>query len=275
MIGWITDPHLSFINDAGQFGKNLVKEFPEVQKWIVTGDIAESNNFVKIMNDFQYGVNTDVYFVLGNHDYYGSSFQEMDAKVDAMDNDKLVWLKKGPVFFDNFALVGNSGWYDAEFGNQNTNVMLNDFNFIQELQPFDRISLIRSCQDRATQLASKLGQDLTLAVEKHDNILVATHVPPFKEATWHDHKPSNNEWLPWFSSFNTGSMLANFADKYPDKKFIVLCGHTHGSGIYHFSENMTVFTGASKYRYPGVSGIFDPKLFKLETNDFRLIFGQY
>lgn len=275
MIGWITDPHLSFIFSPEAFGKSLSEEFPEVESWLITGDIAESNNFVSIMNDFQSGTGVPVYFVLGNHDYYGSSFQEMDAKVDAIDNKNLIWLKKGPVFFDNFALVGNGGWYDAEFGNQNTRVMLNDFNFIQELQPFDRISLIKSCQDRATLLASKLGQDLTLAVEKHDNIVVATHVPPFKEATWHQGKPSNNEWLPWFSSFSTGSVLANFANKHSDKKFIVLCGHTHSSGFYKYSENMTIFTGASKYRYPGVSGLFDPELFKLEINDFRLNFSQH
>ena len=71
-LTWLTDPHLDFLeSDALEtFISRVAAE--ESDGLIISGDIAESHTVLPILERFDQVLKTPVYFVLGNHDYYGS-----------------------------------------------------------------------------------------------------------------------------------------------------------------------------------------------------------
>lgn len=278
MIGWITDPHLNFLRSSDDFGIWLRQEFPEVDLWLITGDIAESYDVFGYLVDLRVALGKDVLFILGNHDYYHASFDEVDEEAGELGSHTgVTWLRgAGVVTVGNTAIVGNCGWFDARYGNSRTHIALNDFRFIVDLAPgqFNRDLLVQLCDNRAKRLAEELRERMREAAKQSDNILVATHIPPYAEACWHEGKVSNADWLPWFTSYATGQAIGQVAGENPTKRFVVLCGHTHGSGVYT-RDNITVYTGASEYRDPGVSGLINTDTLTVDISDDRLYFGKY
>ena len=94
------------------------------------------------------------------------------------------------------------------------------------------------------------------ALERFDEVLVLTHVPPFREACWHQGRISDDAWLPGFTCKAMGQMLIEGARDHPDREVTVLCGHTHGSGEAHILKNLVAITGEARYGAPG-SGPID------------------
>ena len=87
-------------------------------------------------------------------------------------------------------------------------------------------------------------------------IIVLTHVPLFPEVYMHEGQQSDNNWLPFFSSKATGDVLLSAAERYPDKNFLVLCGHTHSAGDYSPKENIRIRAGKAQYRFPEIQDVF-------------------
>lgn len=85
------------------------------------------------------------------------------------------------------------------------------------------------------------------AAKDNNQVVVVTHVPPFGGAAWHEGRPSDDDWVPWFSCKAIGDALLNCAVKNPAVDFLVICGHTHGSGEYSPCSNLKVKTGAAEY----------------------------
>jgi hypothetical protein len=75
-LTWITDPHFNFLPPFGAlaFGQYVAKE-TGCDAVVLTGDIAESKSLEKASKGFAEGLDKPVYFVLGNHDYYGGSIR--------------------------------------------------------------------------------------------------------------------------------------------------------------------------------------------------------
>jgi predicted MPP superfamily phosphohydrolase len=95
------------------------------------------------------------------------------------------------------------------------------------------------------------------ALERYPLVIVATHVPPFKEACWHEGKLSNDDWLPFFTCKSVGDVLLEAARGKPDHRLEVLCGHTHGAGVAELAPNLIVRTGGAEYGRPELQGVFD------------------
>jgi len=89
------------------------------------------------------------------------------------------------------------------------------------------------------------------------HVVVVTHVPPFREAAWHEGRPSNDDWVPWFACKATGEAIVACARDCPRTEFIVLCGHTHGAGIHSPAANVMVHTAVAEYGAPGVQRLFE------------------
>lgn len=259
-ILWITDPHLDFLPKKigpKTFGQSM-SEY-ESDAVLFTGDISESPGFLDNLKYFQEGYGNHVYFIMGNHDYYGSSFNSHDEKVSALDKNVFTWLRNKNALFKDFALVGNSGWYDIKYGNPNSQLNMSDFYAIADLRSAQLVDyhegLIEACRERASEMAQLLRKDIDKACETHDNIFIATHVPPYANATWHQGMLSDDTWMPFFSSKATGDVIDEMLDIYPSKTFTVLCGHTHSSGRYTRRDNCVVYTGHSEYRDPRACGL--------------------
>lgn len=105
--------------------------------------------------------------------------------------------------------------------------------------------------------AKKLYNDLVAAINDHrpKQIVILTHVPPFKEACMRQGKISDDDWLPYFSSKATGDVLLQVAKANSAIKFLVLCGHTHSEALYQSSNNLVIKAGKAEYFQPEVQEI--------------------
>jgi 3',5'-cyclic-AMP phosphodiesterase len=87
--------------------------------------------------------------------------------------------------------------------------------------------------------------------------VLATHVPPFRDACWHEGTISDDEWLPHFTSKAMGDALLEIMRDHPAQELTVLCGHTHGRGEARLAENILVLTGGAEYGSPAIERVFE------------------
>lgn len=250
---WLTDLHLNFISEVDII--KFINSLEPVSGAVITGDIAESLSIKRLLLCFKKHFNKPIYFVLGNHDYYGSYIKDVDNEMSKihLDND-LHWLRNAVHLSDDVGMVGTEGWYDGHYGNGiNSKVRMLDWEIVLDIN--DRIvEIINNGEGNILGVLRKIARQMSNHLERALNnlgekrtIVIATHVPPYKNAAVHNGKISNDDWLPWFSSKMTGSVIDEYAKKYPNTKFIVLCGHTHSSGVYNRAKNVIVYTGAARY----------------------------
>jgi predicted phosphohydrolase len=268
---WATDLHLNFLKQIKSYNKQSVVEFakyisiehPNANAWILTGDISDGLNIIDQLNYLSIGFQKPIYFVLGNHDFFHSSFNKINNEIRQLckSNSNLINLNNKIIDYNkDIVIIGTDGWYDARIGNTNSRVDLNDFYIIEELFPGKNyrdllISIIRNkCDDYNNQLK------LTLAKAYNTNkstIIIATHVAPYVESAIYNGQPSDREWAPWFVNVNLGLFLEDEADNHPNINFVVLCGHSHSAMIYNHRNNLTVYTGPAKYGYPDIAGYIE------------------
>lgn len=262
---WITDPHLNFLQDPEAFGQTVARLAPDSTACLFTGDIAEAPSLASCLTLFHKGFGTSkhLYFVLGNHDYYYGSFEDVRVNTVALcaKSPNMFWLRSTwPVTLTSqeghVVLTGHDGWYDARSGyGWRSQVAMCDFQLISELRRAGRDipqRLASVAREWVAQAREKLQQSLE---QEPTRVLFATHVPPFPKAAWHKGKQSDGHWLPWFCNVGLGEVLAEVAQANPKVQFDVYCGHTHSSGEYKHFENLTVHTGGSDYGAPYISKI--------------------
>lgn len=246
-VVWLTDLHLNFISSSTitNFLKKVERVAPDII--LVTGDTGESHDVFEYLG--MIGSIAPVYYVLGNHDYWGASIKSVRKEaLGRILTSKSIWLGGiVPIkLTENTRLIGVDGWGDAQCGNVMTSqVWMNDWDCIQELKTASRQGAI----ERITQLnalGKQEGQRLKKKLEQVSaakNLIVATHVPPFPDACWHKGKRSESDWQPWYTCIGVGKVLADFAVEHPETNVTVLCGHTHGKGVYQHLPNLIVKTG--------------------------------
>ncbi len=261
-LAWATDVHLNFLSAGGldTFCAALAREEPDAV--LLTGDIAEAPTLEPLLSLMAAELKTPIYFVLGNHDYYRGSIPRVRAAVTALCQRSpwLSWLPAAGVvpLADDVALVGVDGWADGRLGDYvRSPVMLNDYVLIAELAGLTRGARLDRLHQLGDAEAARLAELLAEALPRHRRVIVATHVPPFKEACWHEGKISDDDWLPHFTSRAVGEVLRRTAAAHPDRTLRVLCGHTHGAGTAQILPNLRVVTGGAEYGEPRVQGVID------------------
>jgi Icc-related predicted phosphoesterase len=93
-------------------------------------------------------------------------------------------------------------------------------------------------------------------LDRYKEVVMLTHVPPLREACWHEGNISDDEWAPHFTCKAVGDVLLEVMPDYPDHSLMVLCGHTHGRGETHPLPNLRILTGAAQYGNPDIEQIF-------------------
>jgi predicted phosphohydrolase len=237
-VTWLTDLHLNFLN-ANQLDDFLAALRREASDLLlITGDTAESYDLHGYLDRL-----TDVaplYFVLGNHDFYRSTIAEVRHRAAATGR----WLPAtGPQrLTETTTLVGIDGWGDARCGNLQSRVALSDWRVIGDLLGQTPPQRIETLQALGAQEATALREQLA-RLDPTQQLLVLTHVPPFAEACWYNGRPSEPDWLPWFTCIAVGEVLLDHARHHPGTAITVLCGHTHGRGEHRPVDNLLVRTG--------------------------------
>jgi len=98
-------------------------------------------------------------------------------------------------------------------------VILKDFLLIEELRHWrdhytlDKPALRAALQALGDEAAGHLRRILPSAAERYSQVIVATHVPPCREAAWYQGRPSADDYLPFFSCKAVGDVLLEAAGK--------------------------------------------------------------
>ncbi|MCK5605999.1 metallophosphoesterase [Candidatus Pacearchaeota archaeon] len=257
---WLTDIHLNFLkNDQiDNFLQSLCSE--SVDCFFISGDIGEADRIIDYLKRAESVLKRPIYFVLGNHDYYEGSIKEVRSLVADLvkDSENLFWLNEVDYvsLSADTVLIGHDSWADGRFGDFYLSpVELNDFYLIDELKTRNRAVRINAIQELANDAVEHFRRVLPLALKKHKKIIVLTHVPPFREATWHEGQISGDDWLPFFSCKVVGEILKDFMEQCPMIEMTVLCGHTHSFGQCQILPNLKVTIGIAEYGSPQIQQI--------------------
>jgi hypothetical protein len=259
-LAWATDPHLNFVDRHSREAFYASAAEAQASAVLLGGDIGEAPDFALFLNELDNRLDLPIYFVLGNHDFYRGSIAGVRAKAHALCQavPDLHWLNAAGIvpLTESTCLLGHDGWGDARLGDPwGSRVFLNDWNFIGEFIGLDldeRIARLRALGDEA---AAHFRAVLPEALSRFRELLVLTHVPPFREACWHEGRISNDEWLPHFTCKAVGEVLADAMDSHPECRMTVLCGHTHSPGEAHILPNLWVLTGGARYGEPRVQRV--------------------
>ncbi len=254
-IAWITDVHLNFLEpqEVETFCRSIVDSGPDaVLLGGDTGVVPSIRAYLKILEN---ELRRPIYFVLGNHDFYHGSIARVRKEIkEISDNSRwLHWLPAtGAVeLTPETGLIGIDSWADGRFGDyEKSQVMLNDYLFIEEFVGLDRRARLKKLNQLGDDAAAELYDTLPAALGRFSHTILLTHVPPFEAACRHEGNPTDENWLPHFSCRAVGEALFELMRSYSHRKLTVLCGHTHSPGRAQILPNLIVKTGGAIYGSP-------------------------
>jgi 3',5'-cyclic AMP phosphodiesterase CpdA len=259
-LSWLTDIHLNFVSPRE--GRDFVDSVASsgADAVLIGGDIADAAVVVEWLQVMDEVLQRPIYFVLGNHDFYGSSIASVRERVAACCHSSqwLTWLdeREAVALTKQTGLIGHSGWADGQYGDYTgSRVQLNDYRLISELAWLDRDTRGAKLAGLGREAADHISRVLPDALGRFQHVVVLTHVPPFREAAWYDGELCDDEWLPHFACRAVGEALLDIARDFPDRRLTVLCGHTHGDGEAQMLPNLRVITGAARYGQPQVQSL--------------------
>ena len=256
---WLTDLHFNFLtpNQVEAFCQRLVAEDPSGV--LIGGDIGEADTAATYLQTLEAALQRPIYFVLGNHDFYGGSIDAVRAEMRrlARDSRRLHWLPTAGIvpLTEGTCLIGHGAWADGRLGNyRGSDVMLNDYFLIRELTGLDRATRLTRLNELGDEAATYLDGLLPRALDRFHHVILLTHAPPFREACWHEGEISDENWLPHFSCKAVGDVLIRRMREHEACEMTVLCGHTHSAGRAQILPNLHVKTGRAVYGRPQIQG---------------------
>lgn len=253
--GWLTDTHFDFLSKS-EFLKYVSHlESQNLDGIFLTGDVSTGQEVSFHLKTLSRILRKPIYFVLGNHDFYRSTFKNISDEVTylAETDPNLHFMSASPeplYLNDKVAVIGHDGWYDARFRNPLTTlVFAMDFLFINDFKfknsNADRIRLVRELADKS---AKHVEYQLYKAIETHDIIYLLTHVPPWPRLTHRFFGLADAFWMPYNSSMIMADTIISIMKYHPNKKLIILSGHTHLGRTEKISNNIELRVGDASLR---------------------------
>lgn len=276
-FAWCTDIHLDFIDGPDDVGR-VVDEFAvplselDCDGVIISGDISLAQHICRHLAILDKYVAKPIYFVLGNHDFYGGGFESVrrDVRKVCSDSQFLRYLTGAAAasLTSTTAIVGDDGWYDARHGEAETSpyVMTDWFRIHDYVNAGSMqvgawgprphmgtvIAVSRGIADAA---ANRLLTAARAAATTHERVVIVTHIPPWTKVHRYGGKAATPASHPWYTSAATGKAIEAVAAEFPNVFFEVLCGHTHGAFKARISENIMCSVGGADYGLPVVSAM--------------------
>lgn len=273
---WLTDIHLDFIDNSREpssIRKGFAEPLSQIQcdGYFVTGDISLAPDVVRHLKEVDACINKPMYFVCGNHDFYGGDFGSVRARLKELcatsKNLRYMTTSEYLPLTDRTAIVGHDGWYDVQHGDPNqSKFLMSDWVRILDYSKHNLLSetpdglkvdagkVVKLSRKFAAAAADHIKKQLTAAVAVHSEIVVLTHVPPYPQVHV-DNKKGHPGMMPWYTSKAIGDVISSVAAAHPAKRFNVFCGHTHGQASVQIAHNVYCYVGGAEYGNPSVAGL--------------------
>jgi 3',5'-cyclic-AMP phosphodiesterase len=261
-FAWLTDIHLNFlsIDAVDEFLVGLAGE--RLDGVLLGGDIAEAIELCDYLQRIDDQLQTDVFFVLGNHDYYSGWIGPVREQVRQLcaARPRLHYLSQsGPSeLAGGIGLVGHDGWADARLGDYEKSVVsMQDFRLIGDFAGLGKSARLPRLHALGDEAANHFRRVLPEALAQFERVVLLTHVPPLREACWHEGRTSDDDWAPFFTCRAVGDAILEIMADHPRQQLLVLCGHTHGAGVAQPLPNVAILTGGAEYGQPAVQRVFE------------------
>ncbi|MEQ1851301.1 MAG: metallophosphoesterase [Chthoniobacteraceae bacterium] len=258
-LAWATDLHLVFVprGPLRAFCETLAQTSSDAIA--ITGDISDGRHLEDHLSLIAGRVEKPIFVLLGNHDRYHTSFADAEEQVRriAGKHPHVHRLMGGEIFelSARTALIGVDGWADGRSGSGPASpVVLNDTILIHDLSILSRPAAWEKMTEMSRAFAETIKPTLDAAMSSFREVMLLTHVPPLREATWHEGEVSGPDFLPHFCNALLGEVIRSACATHPGSKLTVLCGHTHSEGVHH-ENNLTVFTAGAIYGAPRIDRV--------------------
>lgn len=258
---WISDLHLDQAHDHEKqrlFQKLKDSRYDAV---LLTGDIATAKGLVGHLVEISEACGLrPVFFITGNHDYYGSSFAEVDQAVaDLCSRQRnLIALGCGEIIelSRNTAMVGHRGWFDGQAGaGAYTTVGSPDRYLIADFQRLSRNGYFSKLRILGEESATYFRRVLPLALQRYRTVLVSTHVPIFTQALQHGGTFCHWDRQPYFANRAAGNAIVGISRHFTDRRIVIYAGHTHCRVDVHIAPNLEIRVAGAQPGFPAVQEI--------------------
>lgn len=250
---WYTDLHLDKVMPWRKrvFLNSITRERPD--GIILTGDISNGRYTVRDLELIADAVSCPIWFCLGNHDYHGSSFGQTHADIRELcvRHPNLIWLTEAGVvpINDEVAIIGTEGWYDAEEGKPEYLQFTFDWFLIDDFRVLsDMKARIKAWRKLAEKSAEQITKSLEQAIDEgYKTIYIATHIPPWREATRDVGTFMEKFWLPYNTNLHLGKAIEKVMADHKKRHVMVVCGHTHTPLEIRIAHNVECRVGPGHY----------------------------
>lgn len=255
-ILWLTDIHFDYLfpHERKRFLLSLSRLKPDIV--FVGGDLSKACSLENDLKAIQRAASAAVYFVLGNHDYFGSSFSAVHEKLGKLTQERsnLYWLERmGCISLTkDVALVGHGCWGDARIGSywkSYLHIDMPDFREISDLKTLNRYERLQYLKKLGEEAARHLATSCGAAAEENKHVIILTHVPPFPQVIL-DTGGMNESGLPFFCCLEAGKAIRKAAATHPNVRFTVLSGHTHVEAMIRPISNIEAIVQGAQYHRP-------------------------
>jgi predicted MPP superfamily phosphohydrolase len=243
---WLSDLHFDRASASQQ--RRLLDQIANTpsDSVLISGDISTSkhlNEHLALLASAS--TSRPVYFVMGNHDFYGSSFRAVDTAINALccrvrnlhhlDGRQIIPLNH------NTCLIGHRGWPDARSGyGVHSCLRSPDHREIHDFRGLTRQQSMIRMRELGMASARIIRKILPLALTRFRHVIVLTHTPPFPEAVLYNGAPCSPIHLPHYVNLSAGIAIQAIAKSFPSRRLTVLAGHAHSSSITHIGTNICV-----------------------------------
>lgn len=260
---WLSDIHLDHADSASRqaFYEKLKSAVYDAA--VITGDISMSRKLATHLSELaQACAPRQVYFVLGNHDFYSGSFAEVDrlAAGCCQKHPNLHHLGQGEIvrLGPTTALVGHRGWADGRaYGGQRTSHRFPDQDGIRDLRYPSTFPAFCKMERLGRESGAYFRSVLPYALTSFRHVLVATHFPPFARAVRFDDRPCETTKLPHYVNASAGAVIQRIGERFPKTKITVLCGHAHHGNSVRIADNLEVRVGEARKGAPVIQGFIE------------------
>lgn len=219
-----------------EHGSDKTINYQDEDFLVIAGDLCNNFNrtegveFIKNYLDSA-STNVIVLYVLGNHEYYGGTIEEVENFWYTRNIDKLIVFGKTPKIFTynknekKYHFIGCTLWTDLKHGQLIWKAVdfLNDFNFIEDFIK-DSCFYLKIHETAVEELQSLLSKN------KDGEVIIITHHPPFKNSVSQYYKDDDLNRL-FYSELD---FLLQSNIRY------WIHGHVHNSCDYFFKKCQVV-----------------------------------